>query len=339
MSRLLESGEGLRGFLQIVADGVQAELRADRVVLITFENEDVDHFIKAGPGADRVVEVEYAELWNGLSGWVMRERATAYSPRGTDDPRESAEVRARRRATSCGDIIVAPLIHMGVILGTLTAINSPDDHSFTVDDAGLVESLARMAAAAVFVSRSLFGRRNQIEELYLLATHDELTRLYNRRMFADIANRAIANAKRLNRMLAIVFFDLDGFKQVNDTYGHYHGDCLLKEIAARIEANIRETETAARLGGDEFVVLFENVASRHGVEAAAGRLLNEIGAPISIGANGEVRVGASAGIAFFPSDAEIYADLLHLADKALYRAKRAGKNTYRVHDPSAASEI
>ena len=72
MSRLLDSGEGLRGFLQIVADGVQAELRADRVVLITIKDETIDHFVKSGPGTARVVDVCYEELWSGLSGWVMR---------------------------------------------------------------------------------------------------------------------------------------------------------------------------------------------------------------------------------------------------------------------------
>ena len=334
MSRLLESGEGLRGLLQIVADGVQAELCADRVVLITFEDEAIDHFIKAGPGADRVVEVEYAELWSGLSGWVMRERSTAFSPRETDDDRESLEVRNRRRETECGDIIVAPLIHLGILLGTLTAINTPQNAPFTGEDTDMLEALARMSAASVFVARSLFGRKNQIEELYRLATHDELTRLYNRRMFADIANRAVANARRQSRGLALAFLDLDGFKQVNDSYGHYYGDCLLKESASRIRADIRETETAARMGGDEFVVLFEN-ADREGVEAAVGRLIRRLGEPYAIAGHADIRVGASAGVAFFPSDAKTYGELLRLADQALYRAKREGKNTYRVHEPAS----
>ncbi len=331
MSRLLESGDGLRGFLQIVADGVQSELRADRVVLITFEADTIDYLVKSGPGTARVLDVGYEELWSGLSGWVMRERSIAFSPRDQDDERESPEVRQRRRETRCGDIIVAPLIHLGVFLGTLTAINEPEDPPFSDQDAAMVESLARMAAAGVFVAKSIFGRKDQIDELYRLATQDELTRLYNRRMFADIANRAIANARRQKQGLALVFLDLDGFKLVNDTYGHYIGDCLLKEAASRIRCGIRETEMPARLGGDEFVILFENT-DRVGVESAVARLIGKLGEPYAAGGHTDIRVSASAGVALFPADATSYSDLMRLADEALYRAKREGKNTYRFHE-------
>ncbi len=326
---LIESPEGLASLLQIVADEVQDSLDADRVVLITIDKGGIEHFIKAGPGVSQIVEVEYAELWDGLSGWVMRERSTAFSPRGTDDLRESLAVRERRRNTACGDIIVAPLIHHEVMLGTVTAINLPKDPPFRSEDVALVEVLAKTAAAAVFAAHSLFGKHARFDELYRLATHDELTGLYNRRMFADISKRAIAASRRVGRTLSMLFLDLDGFKQVNDTYGHYIGDCLLKEVAARIVSSVRCSETAARLGGDEFIILFESVSHISDVENAARRLIESISAPYSIDGK-EVRVGASAGISSFPADGGEYAQLVDHADHALYQAKREGKGTFRI---------
>lgn len=328
-TRLLQSIEGVRVFLQIIADGVQKAINADRVVLITYSHEEVEHFVKAGPGRDMIVDVEYSELWDGLSGWVMRERKTAFSPRGADDPRESQAVRLRRQATSCGDIIVSPLIHSGMLFGTITAINLPDSPDFSEEVVGLTESMARMSAAAIFVARSFFNRSTEVDELYRLATHDELTGLFNRRMFCEMAKRAIANAERFGKTVAAVFFDLDGFKPVNDTYGHYYGDWLLKQVALRLGASMRQGETAARLGGDEFVVLFENIEDAADVEIAVHRLLENIRQPYLSG-DLEMRVGASAGIAFFPFDAKDYDELMDRADKALYQAKREGKNRLRV---------
>ena len=335
MSRLLQSDRGLHGFLQLIAAGVREAVHADRTTLITFDEGAIEHFLKAGPGMDRIVDVDYAELWDGLSGWVLRERKTAISPRGTDDDRESPEVRARRRETECGDIIVAPLIHSNKVLGTITAINHPDDEPFTGKDAEIVESLARMSAVAIIGAKSFFKRKNQVEELYRLATHDELTKLFNRRMFSEVAVHAIANAKRRGQSLAFMYLDLDGFKAVNDGHGHYCGDCVLKEAAVRIGASVRESETAARLGGDEFGILFENAADRSGVESVARRLIENLGRPYLI-EDAEIRIGASAGIAFFPADAQDYEALLALADSALYLAKGAGRNAYRIYDPAGS---
>ena len=149
-----------------------------------------------------------------------RERNTAYSPKGADDPRESEAVRERRRETACGDIIVAPLIHANKVLGTITAIAAAEGESFSEKDAETVEALARMSAVAVVGAKSFFKRKDQVEELYRLATHDELTKLFNRRMFADIAIHAIASARRRGQILAVMYLDLDGFKTVNDKFGH-----------------------------------------------------------------------------------------------------------------------
>jgi diguanylate cyclase (GGDEF)-like protein len=137
-------------------------------------------------------------------------------------------------------------------------------------------------------------------------------------MFADIANRAIANARRQKQGLALVFLDLDGFKLVNDTYGHYIGDCLSQGSGFPNSCGIRETEMPARLGGDEFVILFENT-DRVGVESAVARLIGKLGEPYAAGGHTDIRVSASAGVALFPADATSYSDLMRLADEALYR--------------------
>lgn len=137
--------------LQTVVDTIASVLPANRVTLITFdlETHQVTHFMKGGAGIKHVVEVAFDELWDGLSGWVLREMKAALSPKTIPDPRESLEVQRRRLETNCGSIIVAPLQYQNNILGTLTAINSPDEQDFTEHDVELMIAMANQSAIAI----------------------------------------------------------------------------------------------------------------------------------------------------------------------------------------------
>ncbi|MGI4848770.1 MAG: putative bifunctional diguanylate cyclase/phosphodiesterase [Janthinobacterium lividum] len=171
-------------------------------------------------------------------------------------------------------------------------------------------------------------------ELQQIAFHDDLTKLPNRMLLADRLAQAVARARREANSIALLFIDLDGFKHVNDTQGHEAGDHALREIAKRITALLRSSDTVARFGGDEFVVLVDAVEDRTGLAMLARRIETEVAAPLS-SVGGNIQLSASIGIAVFPDDAVDEKQLLHCADTAMYAAKTAGKNTHRFHDAVA----
>lgn len=165
------------------------------------------------------------------------------------------------------------------------------------------------------------------EYLGYLALHDALTGLPNRLQFSDRIEQAMARARRASNALAVLFIDLDGFKQVNDTYGHAGGDAVLKVVAARLKHDLRDTDTVARLSGDEFTVILESLdhpETGSYVGQIAEMLLTSLSQPIEVDGH-HVSVSASIGVSLSPgvTDPE---ELLDRADQAMYRAKARGKN-------------
>lgn len=159
--------------LETAAESVVAALQADRVTVITFDlaKETVNQWVMAGPGRSNIVNVLFSELWDGLSGWVLRHRQSALSLKDSPDPRESPEVQRRRAETNCGSIIVAPLLYQDQILGTITAINRPEQPNFSQEEVNLLDALASQTAV-VLDNRTLFNqtqqRARQLEQLALI---------------------------------------------------------------------------------------------------------------------------------------------------------------------------
>jgi diguanylate cyclase (GGDEF)-like protein/PAS domain S-box-containing protein len=173
-------------------------------------------------------------------------------------------------------------------------------------------------------------RKRAEEELAHQAFYDSLTDLPNRSLFLDRLNHAIRRAKRRQALFAILFLDVDRFKDVNDSLGHATGDKLLRAIAERLEQSVRPGDTVARLGGDEFTVLLEDMKTPDDAVDVAQRILHELKRPFQLEGQ-EVFAGASIGIA--PGTPEMEAeDLLRDADTAMYRAKDRGRGTYEVFD-------
>jgi diguanylate cyclase len=185
------------------------------------------------------------------------------------------------------------------------------------------EDEARRHAAELKASRA---------ELAHMVRHDGLTGLPNRLMFEDRLGQALSVAERHERQLAVFFLDLDGFKGVNDTLGHQAGDDLLREIATRLQASVRESDTVARLGGDEFVVLVSEIERPEDAMVLARKLLRVASEPYVLGAE-RVRLSASLGASLYPDDADSASTLLRHADIAMYRAKQGGKNDARFYAP------
>ena len=167
-------------------------------------------------------------------------------------------------------------------------------------------------------------RKNAEEKIVQLAYFDELTGLPNRRLFNDRLSMALAAAHRCNDMLAVMFIDLDRFKEINDSLGHSAGDVLLKLVAKRIQSVLREGDTLARLGGDEFVVLCE-IDDIAAVISIADKILSYLNTPFQL-EGFEVGATASIGAAVYPDDGLDSETLLKHADIAMYRAKNNGRN-------------
>jgi diguanylate cyclase (GGDEF)-like protein/PAS domain S-box-containing protein len=178
--------------------------------------------------------------------------------------------------------------------------------------------------------------RQSQDELDHMAHHDPLTSLPNRLLFHDRLNHALQRASRDGEALAVLFIDLDRFKNVNDTLGHHVGDELLKQVAGALAAQLREGDTLARLGGDEFIVLLENV-NADGAAHVAEKLVTMFEQPFLV-ADYELFVTGSVGISLFPADASDLNILIRNADVAMYQAKARGRNGYQFYAPSMTGE-
>lgn len=166
-------------------------------------------------------------------------------------------------------------------------------------------------------------------ELAAIALHDALTGLPNRRLLMDRLALAIAHARRNKQTMAVLFLDLDGFKQINDTLGHDVGDAVLMIIADRLVATVRQVDTVARFGGDEFIIGLWDLSRDQGLARLMSKLLQVISQPCDIQGH-SLSITASIGISLYPQHGEDGGSLLKSADLALYEAKRFGKNNFRI---------
>ncbi len=181
----------------------------------------------------------------------------------------------------------------------------------------------------VTIFSDITERKRTEENLRVLANYDPLTGLANRYMFNATFTRSLQSARRKNEKLALLFIDLDHFKQVNDLLGHDAGDRLLIEVANRIQGSIRETDTAARLAGDEFVVILENIQTLTDVEQVALKILNALSNQTS-SPDSLSRISASIGVSVFPDQGNDPEALLRSADRAMYDAKTLGRNRLNI---------
>jgi len=179
---------------------------------------------------------------------------------------------------------------------------------------------------------ALDAAREAQEQLRQMAHYDALTGLPSLHLLKDSSVALIAQAERNNRKIAVMFVDLDGFKTVNDTWGHTAGDAVLKEVAKRLTEGLRDCDQIARIGGDEFVVLATNVSNPGDAEKVAEKIVRLLSAPFQLteAPNAVAQIGASVGIAFYPEHGEEMETLLRTADRTMYRVKNSGKGNYKV---------
>jgi diguanylate cyclase (GGDEF)-like protein/PAS domain S-box-containing protein len=185
----------------------------------------------------------------------------------------------------------------------------------------------------VVLIHDMTEKKRAEEVIWRQANFDALTDLPNRHMFYNRLRHEIARARQASTQLALLFIDLDRFKEVNDTLGHDQGDVLLKEIARRISAIVRGTDTVARLAGDEFTIILPDLPDAGAATPIIRALLARIAAPLQLGEE-SVEVSASIGVALYPRDADSAESLLVRADQAMFAAKSAGRNQWAVFTPA-----
>lgn len=192
----------------------------------------------------------------------------------------------------------------------------------------VLSALAQRFALEHLVTRYRFDSRFQ-------GLHDGLTRLPNRVLFSDRLQSALAEAQRGSEQFAVLFVDLDRFKQINDSLGHSVGDQVLVSVAERLRISVRASDTVARYAGDEFTLVLRHVVSREDVYRIADKLIHALEAPLTLNDRSELQLTASVGIAFFPEDGSTAEQLIQRADSAMYSAKGLGRNRYHSYKAEA----
>jgi len=266
--------------------------------------------------------VDVNDAFTLLTGY-SREDAIARDPRilrsGIQDPSFYAEMWQRLKEKGHWHGEIWNKKKDGSIFAGMLTISSVHDQNGEVRN-------------YVGLFNDITAQKKYQSQLEHLAHYDALTNLPNRVLLIDRLNQALALQSRNGKNLAVVYLDLDGFKEVNDTHGHSVGDQLLGRLAARLTQTLRDSDTVARLGGDEFVLLLNNLDHPDECYPLLKRVLDAAAQPILIGGNVHI-VSASLGVSFYPQSGEIGPDqLLRQADQAMYQAKLSGKNRYQIFD-------
>lgn len=248
---------------------------------------------------------------------------------------------------SVGDGIVRPE-SVKILLrnaGDVTVLRTPSwwTPQHALEGSGVVGFVVVICLAWIAVLRHSVKQRTRDlraseERLRYLSEHDALTDLPNRILLHDRLSTALKRAQRFGGHLGLLLADLDGFKEINDRMGHKAGDKVLGEVAVRLSASVRSTDTVSRIGGDEFVILLPDIQCAHDAEQVAAKLAAALVEPLLIDRR-VLQITVSIGVATFPDDAENEQTLMEFADEAMYRAKRSGKNRIEANNQRKPSSV
>jgi diguanylate cyclase (GGDEF)-like protein/PAS domain S-box-containing protein len=223
--------------------------------------------------------------------------------------------------------------HHGEAIHAITCRKNKYGKSMDVEIYGVPIKVDDKQIGVLAMYNDVTEQKSVEETLKYLATHDPLTRLPNRSLFYDRLKHALLTAQRQEHPVAVFFLDLDGFKSVNDRYGHEVGDLLLQSVGERLQQQIRQSDTVTRLGGDEFAIIFENINSPADVTMIAEKLRLELDRPFLVNSF-SLHISPSIGISLAPQDGYDAETLLKNADAAMYRAKDLGKDNYQFYSQS-----
>jgi diguanylate cyclase (GGDEF)-like protein len=328
LQRCISSGARASEVLEAIADGAAALGSADISAVRLIAPDDPSELVTA---ASRGVEPDVARrirripIASGAAGRAIAAGRLVW----IEDYQASQGLSAATdlAATGVRSALAVPLYEHSSIVGALVVASTDPRRVFTDSEREMVVAYAEQASIALAAARAVDGMRQ--------AYSDSLTGLPNRALLLDRMETTRARAEREQQPMTVLFLDLDGFKPVNDSLGHLAGDRLLVEVSRRVRRCLRRGDTAARLGGDEFAVLLADLGDIRRAERVARRILLALREPFTL-LGKEVFVSASVGIAAGLEDPE---DLLRNADVAMYRAKREGKNGFRIFEPDMHAAV
>jgi len=321
ISPVLDRDSHAERFIAVSHDITARKLLEEEVALGHAELEAI--FNSAGGGIalldlwGRFIKVN--DFWLDMLGYT-REEATAHSYKDISHDEDMAETQQLFVALASGEIphheSDRRFVRNGgrVFWGHLSM--TP-----VKDDAGYIRAI-------IAIVQDINERKLLEDKLESMAHYDALTALPNRALFFDRLSQAISQTRRSQGQFALMFVDLDGFKAVNDTFGHDTGDALLKAVAEHLLECVRESDTVARMGGDEFTIILRAIRGAQDASSVAEKILATLAAPYHLLGH-ECRIGASLGIVLYPQHGSNAEELLNQADNAMYAVKKAGKNAYR----------
>ncbi|MFZ5862928.1 MAG: EAL domain-containing response regulator [Nitrospirota bacterium] len=315
VDRELSDAESRRGYARVKDDYRASEARfrnilrlaADAVILV----DEAHRIMVFNQGAETIFGYTAAEATGQLMDVLLPERYAAVHRRYLQDLALAPEMSQR-------------MGHRGELYG-----RRKDGSEFPVETS-VSKLIENGRIAFTIILRDVTERKEAEERMHFLAHFDALTVLPNRVLFQDRLTQNAINASRHNRIVGVMFIDLDRFKPINDTLGHAVGDLLLKAVADRLISCVREGDTVARLGGDEFAIILADMAQPDDAAGLARKILSEFSRPFAAGSHA-LSITASIGITLYPTDDERVDRLLENADAAMYRAKELGKNAYQFY--------
>ena len=320
----LSSTHDLKKMLAVILETAMVTIRAEAGALMLFSSNRDELYLKVGRGLDGRLPHASVRIavGAGVAGRVAQTGEAVHGPVG----HMSGALTLGEAEPRADSVISVPLKSQGRVIGVLNLYDRVDADEFDDSDLATIRSFANQATVAI--DNVLLH-----QEAQRLSITDGLTGLWNYRFFQMRFDQEIERASRFGRPLALLIFDLDKFKAVNDEYGHQRGDSVLIELATRVKGAIREVDTLARYGGEEFVLILPETDVEGATQAAAK--ICDIVRQRRFGAAGEVpiRITVSIGVAVYPDHGRTGASLVKSADSALYAAKEAGRDAYWLAMP------
>lgn len=263
-----------------------------------------------------------------ISAWCFRNKQAAQISRSVKDKRESAATHVFREERGIGSTLCVPIITGEFVWGVMTVCRKLNKRNFDENDVNTINTVVGQMSTAL-------QRQHLLLEVQHQALHDSLTDLPNRRGFEDYLEDVLSDISASDTKKAVLFFDLDGFKDINDTHGHAAGDAVLKQVAKRLNKRKGQGVMLARLGGDEFSVVLPKLEQFNDAVKCAENFSECFTEYFNVGLH-KVKLGVSIGISFYPRDGVESDDLIRHADMAMYQAKRKGRNRIVSFDKALA---
>lgn len=325
IGKALTSSLNIEEILDNIMGKVSALLKPKMWSLLLVDPASQELYFKiiVSPVADKLKEIRL-KIGEGIAGCVAHTGEALLINNVQDDNRFARHIDGMVSFTT-RSIICVPMKIKSRVVGVIELINSFEDMQYQQADLLLLKTIADYAAIAIENARNF----QRVNDMLIV---DDLTGLYNARHFESVVDREIAASIRYSFPVSIVFFDLNHFKAVNDTYGHLVGSRVLSEVGALLKRSIRAADAAARFGGDEFVILLPNTSKLQALSMVKN-LRAKLNSKVFHGDQGQViHITASFGIATFPDDSTVKIELMRLADEAMYKVKEAGRDAISLSD-------